>query len=92
MKDLIQSAINEETSQEYNFFLQGDLCQMSTQKTFLVNRGVSTKQNNVYPCLRQMDVKMALELIYTNRVEGWWHYEQKCIDLGICTKEEWDKH
>lgn len=91
MLDLIEAAINDENNQEYSFYLEGDLSQMSTQKNFLQKEGFSTKQNNVYPCLQQKDVKPALELIWKHRVEGWWHYKKKYVELGICEAADFDQ-
>jgi len=76
--------------EKYNFFLDGDLSQMSFQRTFLNNRGISTEQNNVYPCLRQCDVKNALTLIWEQSCDGWWHYKKKYVELEICTAEEYN--
>ncbi len=88
MYNLINSAANNESNKSHTFFIDGDLLQMSEQKRFLQSRGFNVQQNNVYPCLRQEDVERALKLIWENRVEGWWHYEEKYVELGICTKEE----
>jgi len=90
MIDLIEAAQNNEKHENYTFFLDGDLSQMSSQKRFLNERGISTKQNNVYPCLRQSDVKEALTLIWEQRCDGWWHYCKYYVEFGICTKEEFN--
>ena len=71
MYNLLNSAIKNERSEEFTFFLSGDLSQMSNQRNFLNSRGIKTKQNNVYPCLRQSDVSEALGLIWKNKVDGW---------------------
>jgi hypothetical protein len=88
MLDLLNSAANDERNKDYTFFLSGDLSQMSTQRSFLSSRGFDLKQNNVYPCLKEEDVEKALKLIWEQRVEGWWHYEDRYVKHGICTKEE----
>ncbi len=88
MINLINSAIKKEENTKYSFFLSGDLLQMSTQKTFLLNKGFDVKQNNVYPCLKPTDVKKALGLIWEFKIDGWWNYEEKYIEFGISTKEE----
>ena len=88
MLNLIQSAANKERNASYSFYLDGDLSQMSNQKQFLVKNGFDVKQNDVYPCLKQEDVKSALELIWNNRVDGWWHYSKKYVEHNICTEEE----
>ena len=88
MKDLIDSAIKEENNEDHTFFLEGDLSQMSQQKIFLNNRGIYTKQRNVYPCLKEEDVTKALTLICTNKVEGWWNYDKEYLKRGILTQEQ----
>jgi hypothetical protein len=88
MNDLFESAKNNDKSETHNFFLKGDLSQMSTKKQFLLNKGFSIQQNNVYPCLKESDVKNALTAIWKNKVEGWWHYKEEYIKHNICTKEE----
>lgn len=87
IEDLLISGCNDDTNKGYDFFMRGDLCQMSTQKQFLIAKGFDVKQNNVYPCIKKHDVKMALQLIWQNKVEGWWHYEDKYVEFKICTKE-----
>ena len=87
---LIKSGVSDEkTSEEYTFFLDGDISQMSNQKSFLIEQGISVGQNNVYPVLEEKDVKKALILIWSNKVDGWWHYKKEYVELGICTDEEW---
>lgn len=81
MIELLQAANKGEKNEKYSFYLDGDLCQMSAQRSFLNNHGISTMQNNVYPCVRESDVKNALTLIWDNRVEGWWHYEKNYVSL-----------
>ena len=88
MIELLTAAKKGESDKTYSFFLSGDLSQMATQRTFLNEHGVTTKQNNVYPCLKECDVEIALKLIWENRVDGYWHYEDRYIKHGICTKEE----
>ena len=73
---------------EFTFYLDGDLCQMSNQRWFLSECGVEVRQNNVYPCLRQKDVPRALTLIWQRKCDGWWHYKEKYVQYGICTEEE----
>ena len=86
MYNLIQSAISNERNKEYNFYLNGDLNQMATQSRFLNSCGIKTKQNNVYPCLKESDVKNALTLILERKVEGWWNYRSEYKKYGIdCT-------
>jgi hypothetical protein len=89
MYNLLESAIKDEHNKEFTFFLQGDLCQMSSQRSFLNSRGVETKQNNVYPCVRSCDISKALGLIWESKTEGWWHYMDEYIQHSICTKDEY---
>lgn len=92
MIDLFNSAIKNERNEEYSFFLSGDLSQMSNQRSFLSKHGFSIKQNNVYPCLRQKDIKNALTLIWQYKSDGWWHYCDDYIKHNICTKEEFNNY
>lgn len=88
MYDLLKSAVNGEENRNFSFYIEGDLCQMSAQRSFLNARGIETKQNNVYPCLRQEDVAEALHMIWDSKVEGWWHYMDDYVRHSVCTKEE----
>lgn len=72
----------------FNFFLDGDLLQMSTQKQFLRDKGFAVDQSDVYPVLRKSDAKRAMKLIWEHRVDGWWSYKRQYVDMGICTEEE----
>lgn len=76
-------------NENFTFFLDGDLCQMGTQREFLSSRGIKTQQCNVYPCLKKSDVKRALSLIWEFRVPGWWHYKSFYIQHEICTEEQY---
>ena len=90
MIDLIKSAIDKEENKDYTFFLSGDLCQMGSQRDVLNRRGIVTKQNDVYPCVRECDVKEALQVIWETRTEGWWHYKESYVKHSICTEEEFN--
>lgn len=92
MYDLLKAAINNEKNEEFTFFLSGDLCQMSSQRVFLNSNGIKTKQNNVYPCVRNTDIPKALGLIWLHKTDGWWHYKNEFILYNICTKEEFFKN
>lgn len=74
-----------------DFYLNGDLCQMATQKTFLCNQGFCVGQTDVYPTIKKSDVKMALTMFWANKVEGWWNYKEALIDNGICTEDEFKR-
>ncbi len=73
---------------EYSFFLGGDLCQMGNQKNFLQAKDFDVQQRDVYPVLKEADKEKALRAIWESRCDGWWHYEEQYIKLGICTAEE----
>jgi hypothetical protein len=75
----------------FSFYIRGDLHQMSIQKSFLSRYRVNIQQQGVYPAIKQIDVPKVLELIYENRVYGWWHYKDEYVALKICTKDEFDK-
>jgi hypothetical protein len=88
--NLLKSA-GSKCSEEFTFYLSGDLDQMSKQKDFLAQSGFEVSQSDVYPVLKEADKKRALELIYKHRVPGWWHYDKEYYAFGICTKEEFTK-
>lgn len=88
--NLMKSA-GSQCSEEFTFYLSGDLNQMSTQKDFLVQSGFEVSQSDVYPVLKEVDKKRALELIFKHRVPGWWHYSKEYYALGICTEKEYTK-
>jgi len=92
MIDLLNSAVKNDKNKDYSFYLHGDLCQMSSQRSFLNSHGIVTKQNNVYPCVKECDIQKALTLIWEHRVEGWWHYRDKYVDYGIWTEEDSKKY
>jgi hypothetical protein len=88
---LLGHAINkEQSSSEYTFYLNGDLCQMSEQKIFLVDRGFDVGQSNVYPILKQEDVPAALKLIYDINIPGWWNYLEEYKKYKICSEKEFN--
>jgi len=91
MYDLLSAAINGRNDEGYDFCLTGDLCQMRDQKRFLKERGFKVGQINVYPALKSEDVLKALTLIWKCKITGWWHYQSKYEELGICTEEEFGK-
>lgn len=80
--------MSAKASEEYTFFLSGDLNQMSIQKSFLISQGFDVGQTNVYPVLKHCDVTAALKLIYDKKIEGWWQYSKECIKRNICTTAE----
>ena len=84
--DLLSSA-GSKAPKEYSFYLSGDLCQMGAQKGLLQNRGFSLQQSDVYPVLQEKDKQAVLQVIWSTKVEGWWHYKADMVKLGICTVE-----
>lgn len=68
--------------------IRGDLVQMGTQDLFLRQRGITLKHSNIYPIVEEVDVKKVLTMIWVNKVDGWWHYEEEYIEHGIITKEQ----
>jgi len=87
--DLLMSAVNkvEVSKKEFNFYLQGDLCQMGLQKSFLLEHDFIVEQSDVYPVLNEADVPKALTLLFENKIEGWWHYKKELSELGITSEE-----
>jgi len=69
-------------------WLDGDLCQMGNQADFLRRNGFSLRRQNVYSIVKPEDAERALRLIWKNKVDGWWHYCDKYVQFGICTKQE----
>jgi len=82
---------DSEASKEFDFSLRGDLGQMGSQRSFLVEMNIQVQQNNVYPVIRDCDVKKALTLIYQSKIEGWWNYDDEYKKFGICSKETFKK-
>ena len=68
---LFGAAISGVRNKEYTFYLRGDMCQMSNQKSFLHRRGFDLAQNDVYPCLKEADKKAALQAIWDSKCDGW---------------------
>lgn len=89
--DLIANACRDKDGnnyKDYSVHLTGDLCQMSAQHDFLRNHGISVRLSNVYPCIRPCDEKRVFELIWLYKCEGWWHYMDQYVRLGICTEQQ----
>jgi len=79
-------------SQDFNFYIQGDLNQMGLQRRFLqTSCFIEVQQSDVRPVIKQEDVKRALISIFNDKIEGWWHYLDKYIELNICTKEQFNE-
>ena len=78
----------ENAPKEYTFYLQGDLQGMAYQKEVLVYNGYDVKHSDVYPVLQEKDKKSALTLFWRGKVDCWWLYKDKLIQLGICTEDE----
>jgi hypothetical protein len=73
------------------YSLQGDLCQMFTQKKAMDLYEVPYIMQDVYPTIEgEKDYKRALVIIWDDRIEGWWHYKEDYVRYGICSAEEFD--
>jgi len=70
-------------------FLQGDLGQIAAQAEFLELRSFQLVDAHGLPYLvTEKRILSAITLLWENRVPGWWAYESRLIDAGICTQEE----
>jgi hypothetical protein len=70
--------------------LNGDLNQMSIQAEALRANGFEIGFSDVYPVVKtEDDFKRALKFLWDREVPGWWHYQERMIEYGICTKESW---
>lgn len=85
--ELMQNA-GKNAPKEYNFPLRGDLVSMADQKELLVYNKFDVKLSDVYPVIKEENKKDAIELIWSNRISGWWLYETELLQFDICTKEE----
>lgn len=85
---LLQSAIQKESDSDHSIHLKGDLCQMAFQKSFLISRGISVAQNDVYPSIRPCDKERVFSLFWEFKPDGWHHYCDIYVEMGFCTKEE----
>ena len=86
--NILKQAKKDERHDEHTVYLDGDLCQMAAQATFLRNHGIDVEFNNVYPCVKESEKQEAFEFIWKYKCNGWWNYETQYIELNICTKEE----
>lgn len=87
---LMGRAGSKKKSEEYTFYLKGSLSQMSEQEAHLRRIGVEATHSDVYPVIKEADVERSLRSIYICKVDGWWHYQEKYIALGICTQQEFE--
>jgi hypothetical protein len=79
------------TDEGYHKTLSGDLGQMGEQKSYLIMMGFDVGMVDVYPALKdQENFDQAITLIYRARISGWWHYKDRLVELGVCTREEYD--
>ena len=89
VSSLINSAVSGKSDEDCNFLLTGDLNQMGIQDKFLKDQGLVVKRWDVYPGFRtQKEYDEAITLIWQHKVEGWWHYQKRLVELGICTEKE----
>lgn len=66
-----------------DLLLNGDLCQMASQRKFLRQRGFQLGQVDVYPTVAKEDVIQALRSIWLSKTEGWWNYRVEYLKYGI---------
>lgn len=74
----------------YQFTIgNGDLNQMAQIKNYLLTQGLDVGSINVYPAVKtKEDLKKGLELLWKNRVAGWWNNEHQFVTYGTCTQVE----
>jgi hypothetical protein len=72
-------------------WVQGDLNQMGLQKKFLLGHHIALRMQDVYPVVKAEHAEAALRLIWSHKVEGWWHYSKQYLKYNICTKEQYDQ-
>jgi hypothetical protein len=89
--NILGQAKKNERHDEHTVYLDGDLCQMAAQATFLKNHGIDVEFNNVYPCVKESEKEEAFQLIWKFKCNGWWNYRDEFAELNICTKEEFKK-
>ena len=76
------------------YVFDGDLQQMGTIYTVLLEAGFKVVKSNVYPGFPRDQLEeyiRALRYVYENRIKGWWNQEKDLIKHEICTQEEYDK-
>ncbi|MGE5329294.1 MAG: hypothetical protein ACM3KR_07295 [Deltaproteobacteria bacterium] len=74
------------------FTFKGDLRQMAEQQRALQDAGIQVLRRDVYPGVKtEEDFIKALTIIWTQRVEGWWHYKERYAQYGICTKNQYNR-
>lgn len=72
-----------------NYLLDGDLNQMSIQKSKLLERGIKIEQQDVYPAISsESEYVKALQIIWNSKIEGWWNYKTQFLKYEICTDEQ----
>lgn len=88
---LMMHAVNKSDAKGFAS-LQGDLNQMSIQAEALRAHGFTITFSDVYPIVQtEDDFKRALKLLWDREIPGWWHYLERMIEYGICTKEAWQE-
>jgi hypothetical protein len=64
--------------------------QVLAQEAHLRQLGVEVTRSDVYIIVKEADMERSLRSIFTNRVDGWWTYQERYLKLGICTDQEFD--
>ena len=71
-------------------FSGDDLSKMGQQEEFLVKKGFDIGHQDVYPAVKtEEEYVKGLQLIYENKVDGWWIYHDDLLKFGVCTHEEY---
>jgi hypothetical protein len=82
----------EKHDQGYGFTFEGDLNQMLIQMGFLQHSGFDVGRCGVYPAVKTQDeFDRAITAIWNLKIEGWWHYRKRLIELKVCTDDEFQK-
>lgn len=70
----------------------GDLNQMGLIERYLRSRGFAVVKSGVYPGFprdAEKEYIRALREVWENRVEGWWSQQERLLQYGICTEDEY---
>jgi hypothetical protein len=82
----------ERHDQGYEFTFDDDLNQMSIQMGFLQHSGFDVGRCGVYSAVKTQDeFDRAITAIWNFKIEGWWHYKEKLVELKVCINDEFQK-
>jgi len=68
---------------------KGDLNQQAIQRKLLRNSSIKHERVDVYCEISEEYIKEFVTLMYTNRIEGWWLYNEELISYNVCTVEQY---